>query len=225
MKQILILVLKDFRLELRSREVLSVLFFLAIVLSILGSFGIESAFLNPETTRRLFPACFWGSFVVVASLSAGRAFEADFESRAIDACLLAQVSSMALFISKFISLVTVFLVGALFLLLVQSLFLNVAIGADISGLILVVFAVICPYAALTVILSALSSTSRLRGFLLPVLSLPLTVPLFLGGVELSSELLSSGRVAYGSPWFLLLATMFVVYVMVGVNVFEAVIKE
>ena len=219
------LLLKDLRLELRAREIVSVLLFLAAILALLASFGIESAFVDPATTARLFPGIFWGSFVVIASISAGRAFEADFETRAIDGLFLARVNPALLFLAKFSALTLIFIFGALFLLLVESVFLNVALVAVLGFFVVLLLAVILPYAALLTVLSALSATSRLRGFLLPVISLPLTVPLFLAAIELSGELMSTGQFNAASPWLTLLGIMFVVYGVVGINVFGAVIRE
>jgi ABC-type transport system involved in cytochrome c biogenesis permease component len=80
-------------------------------------------------------------------------------------------------------------------------------------------------AALLTLLAAVASTSKLKGILLPIISIPVLFPVFLCGMEMTTELVLNGALSDGSPWPLLLLCAETLYLIVGINVFELAIRE
>jgi ABC-type transport system involved in cytochrome c biogenesis permease component len=80
-------------------------------------------------------------------------------------------------------------------------------------------------AALVTLLSGIAGTSKLRGVLVPILSLPLLFPVFFAGVEMTADLVSLGALRQGSVWPVILVAAGSLYGLVGVNLFESAIRD
>ena len=79
--------------------------------------------------------------------------------------------------------------------------------------------------ALATILSGMTVASHMRQILLPLLMLPLIFPILFAATELTAQSMSPAGLEYGSPWFSLLIGLDVLYLAVGINLFEFVIRE
>jgi ABC-type transport system involved in cytochrome c biogenesis permease component len=123
-----------------------------------------------------------------------------------------------------IASVTIFLNFALTVSL-----LALGLGQDISGIAASLAAVGCVsslcLAALLVLLSAIASTSRLKGVLLPLISLPLLFPVFFIGIEMVTELTLRGALDLYSVWPTLMVSATALYLIIGVNVFDVACRE
>jgi ABC-type transport system involved in cytochrome c biogenesis permease component len=80
-------------------------------------------------------------------------------------------------------------------------------------------------ASLVTLLSGIAGTSKLRGVLVPILSLPLLFPVFFAGVEMSADLVTLGSLRQGSVWPVILVAAGSLYALVGVNLFESAIRD
>jgi ABC-type transport system involved in cytochrome c biogenesis permease component len=80
-------------------------------------------------------------------------------------------------------------------------------------------------AALITLISGVAGTSRLRGVLVPLLTLPLLFPLFFAGVELTTECLLYSSVQEGSLWPGIILISATAFFLVGINSYEAVVRD
>ncbi len=221
----LTLLRKDLALECRSLRAITLLFALAVLLAFIISFGVSSAFLQPDQTRRLFGTLVWLSFLFFATLSHTQLLEGEIEGRAIDGVLLANVPPATMFLSKWISSIVFILPAQLLSSAIIAGFVQVPLAQHLLPFLLITLLVVAAFAALATLLSAIAITSRLKGFLLPIILLPLLIPLYFAANELTLELVLQQHLAVDSPWFTLLMLMDVGYTAGGLLLFGTAIRE
>jgi heme exporter protein B len=110
-------------------------------------------------------------------------------------------------------------------IILLSVLLKIWVWDVFLALSAVAFLVVVAYAALSSLLAGIAVQARLKGLLLPLILLPLIFPLFFAALELSSALLIGGSFAWSSFWFKLLLLLDLLYLLLGLNLFEYVVKE
>ena len=173
MKQALWLLQRNLRLEFRGRiGILSALFFLAVMLLILGlALGPEKA-----TLQKAAPGVLWVALAFSGSLLAGRAFALELEENTLDDLLLIPGSREWIYWGKFLFLLTLQLIfGLVLLILVSGLFYLPL--AQWPGFLLTLFLGSLGYAAIATFYAGLLSRLRGREVLLPLLLFPLILVL------------------------------------------------
>jgi ABC-type transport system involved in cytochrome c biogenesis permease component len=220
-----VLLKKELTLEARGKELCTLLLCNSLLIAILVGAGVSSAMLDVETTRKLFPMLLWIVFLLTATAASVRASESELEGRGFEGLLLVGVTGPQLYTAKvcvvsalfFLDwIVLVFLVGAALDQDVARVWMSMAaIGAGASVVL----------AALVVLLSAVTSTSRLRGVLLPLVTIPLLFPLFFAGVEMTTSCILYGAIEGGSVWPSVMLLTATVFLLVGVNTYELAIRE
>jgi len=80
-------------------------------------------------------------------------------------------------------------------------------------------------ASLLVLSSAMTGTSRLRGVLLPLVTLPLLFPLFFAGVELTTMCVLYGSVDAAGVWPSVMGLSGLLFLLVGINTYELAVRE
>jgi ABC-type transport system involved in cytochrome c biogenesis permease component len=130
-----------------------------------------------------------------------------------------------MYLSKAIVSSLLFFINFCLLTFVLSVALNVTLVGVIELMLLVGLCASTALAALSVLLGAVASTSKLRGVLMPLLALPLLFPLFFAGVELTTELVLRGAIEPASVWISLLVVINALYLVLGVNLFEVAVRD
>jgi heme exporter protein B len=225
MSTLALLLKKDLLLEFRNRETIALIFCLALLLAVLASFGVHSAFLDPETTRAIFPMILWMVFIFAATVSIGRSFEFELENSAIEGLILTRVPSQLIFISKFLGAFIILAIAFGFCLISLALLLNVSVTAELAAIGLVSIEALLAYAALSTLVSALAGTARLKSLLLPLLLLPLVIPIFIGALELTSVAFEQPAQFYSSPWLSLLAGIDLIYFVAGLLLYGYALND
>ena len=219
------LIIKELRLEARGKETVTLLFCNAILSSALVGVGASSAFLDRTSTLKIFPMLLWVLFLLSASASAVRAHEQELESRGIEGLLLAGATGPQMFLAKLVVTAVLFFAHFVVLACVLGVALDQAAPTSTMQLLAVGAGASSALAAVTVLLSAVAGTSRMRGVLLPILSLPLLFPVFFCGIEMTSQVVIGGQVETGSPWPLILLCANTLYVVLGLNLFEVALRD
>ena len=81
-----------------------------------------------------------------------------------------------------------------------------------------------PLAAVGTILSTISSNTRMKEVMLPILQIPLTVPVVIASVEATRQVLNEDNPEI-STWLSILAGFSIVYLTVSYLVFEFAVEE
>ncbi len=210
---------KDLRIELRTRDAVSAAFVFSILVLVIFNFALD---VNTPEMRRLAAGFFWVAFAFAGTLSLNRSFALEKESGAGRALALAPVDPAGIFLGKALA-------NAVFLAATQTVLLPLfVIFFDVS--IARAWALAASFAlgsiafsAAGTLFSAIAANTRMRELLLPILFLPVSVPALIAAVETTSFALGNTETA--SFWFTLLIVYDVVFVTASLLVFEYVVEE
>lgn len=168
------IVARDVRLELRTRQMLSIMFLYALVVVILFNFALETRL---NAVRDVASGLLWATLLLAATLGLNRSLAAENENNSLEAVLLAPVSRGAIYVGKVISVNLFVLVMEIILVGVFIIFFNKPFWRPPVLLILILGTF--GFLAAGVLVTAMTLQARGRDVLLPVLLLPLSLPLVL----------------------------------------------
>ncbi len=225
MKELVLLLKKDLKIEFRTKEVLILQITMALLLSTVCAVGIEGAFLSAANLTSVFPTLLWIVFLFSATLAVSRSYEYEFNNDAIYGLLSTGVSPAAIFLSKLIGNTVIAIIGQFLVLLTLAALTNVVISPYLLELLIITFLVAIGFAATSTLLIPMTVASRLKSMLLPLILLPLLFPILFAGLELTANLFDKGTFDLGSIWVSLALGFDVIYVVLGINLFEKVILE
>jgi heme exporter protein B len=222
LRQTYLLLCKDLRLELRRRESLLTMFFFGALLLFVFHFSFDLA---PDTIFEMAPALLWLAFLFTGTLGLAQLFQSERENHCLDALLLAPLDRGAMFLAKTcfnlllmlaVELVVIPLFWVLFALplwnLLPQLFLVTLLGT-------------VGFCSLGTLLSAMTLRARARELLLPLVLFPLMIPVLLATIRLMENILRGGGLGDAAPWLRLLLGFDVIFLTLGVLVFDWVIES
>jgi heme exporter protein B len=217
------LIRKDLRLELRTRESVPAMILFSLGTFVLFHFALD----KPEVEGDLAAGVLWVTLLFAAVLGINRLFVAEREEGGFDAFLLAPVDRTAMFVAKAAILFT-FLV-ALEIAAVAAfaiLLLEPSPWPALPGLIVVLGLADVGLAVIGTLVGALAIQTRARDLMVPLLSLPLTVPLVIAGARATSPLLAaSGAGALEGRWLLILGLYDLVFGLLAYAIFDFLLEE
>jgi ABC-type transport system involved in cytochrome c biogenesis permease component len=220
-----VLIRKEWRLEWRSKELFTLLACNAVLFSVLVGAGVSSAVLDAATAEKIYPMLLWVVFMLSTTTAVTRFNEQELEGRGFEGLLLSGVSGAQMYLAKVVLMTLFFYVTFVFLAQLLALSLDKEVSAILSSLCLVGIGASSALSALLTLLAAVASTSKLKGILLPIISIPVLFPVFLCGMEMTTELVLNGALAEGSPWPLVLLCAETLYLVAGINLFEMAVRE
>jgi len=211
---------KDVLLELHTKERLSSLFVLAVLIILIFVFA-----LSPEQAQRpeIGAAVLWVALLFAGMLSLQRGFLIEQERGCLSGLLLTPIDPSTLFLAKFLG-------NVLFLTIVEIIVTPITLvlfGAARSSALVMLPGVellgIVGFSALGTLLSAIAVRTRAREVLLPVMLLPLLIPLLMATVKVTSSLL--GGEPWSEVWLRVLLAFDVIFVVTGWLIFGQVVRE
>jgi ABC-type multidrug transport system ATPase subunit/ABC-type transport system involved in cytochrome c biogenesis permease component len=189
------LVAREFRAELRSREFVPAM----VVLGVLMLMVFSMAFIiPPEDAAAVASGSFWASLIFATILGAVRGFAVEHDRGTLQMQLLAPISRAAVFGGKWVvNFVSIGLVG-LVVAAVTAGFFRVPFAG--LGMVAIVLVAALALATVATLYGALLTNTRARELLAPVLMLPVILPIMIGGVAASLDVLGVTPEADGLPW-------------------------
>jgi heme exporter protein B len=222
LRQTYLLLCKDLRLELRRRESLLTMFFFGALLLFVFHFSFDPA---PDKVFEMAPALLWLAFLFTGTLGLAQLFQSERENHCLDALLLAPLDRGALFLAKtcfnlFLMLAVEIVVMPLFWVL-----FNLPMWNLLPLLFLVTLLGTVGFCVLGTILSAMTLRARARELLLPLVLFPLMIPVLLATIRCMENILRGGDFGDGAPWLRLLLGFDVIFLTLGVLIFDWVIES
>ena len=221
-RTILTLVGKDLVLEWRGRETLTSMTLFSILLVVVFGFAFQAQAVDPGTAA---PGLLWIAFTFSGVLGLHRTMAVERENGCLKALLLAPIERSAIFVAKL-------LVNLLLLTLMEavtvplfSILLRVPVLPCLPELALIAFAGTVGFASVGTLLATISSGSRLREVLLPILLYPLWVPIVVASVELTGYALTGRPMWEGTDWWTLIVVYDVVFLVAGTLLFDVMLEE
>lgn len=199
---------KDVLLELRGREILPSMAIFVVAMLVLFRFAL------PDDQADAARGLLWVAILFTALLGLGRAFVAEREQRVLDALVLAPCDRSAIWLGKLLATLAFLVLVEAIALPAFSLFFE-PLGAGAIAAVALADVGLC---AVGTLLSAMAVAGRARELLLPLLFLPLSLPVLVGGV---------GATVTGEPgrYLVFLALYDAVFAILAWATFEYVVTE
>jgi heme exporter protein B len=220
--QTYLLLRKDLLLELRRRDSLLTMFFFGTLLLFVFHFSFD---LPPDKVAEMAPALLWLAFLFTGTLGLAQLFQAERENHCLDALLLSPLDRGALFLAKTIfNLILMLLVELVVIPLFWILF-NLSAWNLLPQLFLVILLGTIGFCVLGTIMSALTLRARARELLLPLVLFPLMIPVILATIRCMESVLRNGEFGEALSWLKLLVGFDVIFITVGILIFDWVIES
>jgi len=222
LRKVLAIVWKDIRAELRTKEMFSAMFVLALLVMVVFNFAFDLR-VGGERVRQVAPGALWVAFAFAGVLGLNRAFVLERDRGCLEGLLLAPVDHTAIYFGKMLS-------TGLFMLVVEALTLPVFtafFGVNLFDLRLVGVVLLGTwgFAGAGTLLSAMTAQTRAREVLLPILLLPVAAPVLIGAVKATAGLLDGLAPGEIAPWLRLLAAFDLIFPAIAFMTFDYVLKE
>jgi len=217
-----LLLWKDLLLELRRRDSLLTMFFFGTLLLFVFHFSFDPA---PDKVAEIAPALLWLAFLFTGTLGLAQLFQSERENHCLDALLLSPLDRGALFLAKTcFNLVLMLIVEIVVMPLFWILF-NLRSWNLLPQLFLVTLLGTIGFCVLGTIMSALTLRARARELLLPLVLFPLMIPVILATIRCMENVLRTGGFGDAIPWLRLLLSFDVIFLTLGVLIFDRVIES
>ncbi|MBI3491452.1 MAG: heme exporter protein CcmB [Acidobacteria bacterium] len=222
-KTALLVLKKDFAIEVRSREILytTLLFALSCVLVFSIAFVKEG-----EPLLDAAAGILWIAVEFAGTLALGKTFERERYAETLRALLLAPAPRAAIYAGKMLGIVLLLSVAEVLLVPLVALLFHAPLLAHPALLVALLAAGTIGFAIVGTLFAAMLVRVRSRDVMLPILLYPMTVPVMIAGVRGTSALLQSpADVASAGMWIGLLASLDVVFLTIALWTFEPLMTE
>ncbi len=219
----LLVLRKDFAIEVKSREILytTLLFALSCVLVFSIAFVKQGEPLEDAAAGIL-----WIAVEFAGTLALGRTFERERYAETLRALLLAPASRAAIYVGKTLGILLLLAVVELVLVPLVAILFHAPLFAQPALLAALLAAGTIGFAAVGALFAAMLVRARSRDVMLPILLYPITIPVMIGGVRGTAALLQSPPdTASVTMWVAILAAFDVVFVTLSLWTFEPVMTE
>jgi heme exporter protein B len=209
---------KDLRLEWRSKDATNAMLFFALLVVVIFSFSFDP---TAEESRRIAGGLIWVAFLFAAVVALNQTWARELRNQVLDAYRVSPAPPNSLFLAKVLG-------NFLFVIVLEALmtplfvvFYNLrALGPAYQ---LLVVAGLGTWALVVngTFFAAISLRTRSREIMLPLLLFPISIPALLAMVEATSAILTGEFSA--KFWIVLLVTYDLVFTMASLFLFELVL--
>ena len=225
LKIALLVLRKDFAIEVKSFEILSTTLFFAVSSVLIFSFAFVKE--GEAINAAMVPAgVLWIAVAFAGLLALGRVFERERYNETLRALLLAPAPRPAIYVGKLLGVVLLLFATELLLVPMIALIFQAPLftwALPLAGLLV---AGTIGFAAVGTLFAAMLVRSRAREVMLPILLYPVTIPVLIGGVWGTAALLGEEpSVPVAMMWTGVLASFDVVFVTLALWTFEPLMTE
>jgi heme exporter protein B len=165
------------------------------------------------------------AFIFTGTLGLAQLFQAERDNHCLDALLLSPLDRGALFLAKTgFNLILMLLVEMVVIPLFWILF-NLPAWNLLPQLFLVTLLGTVGFCVLGTITAAITLRARARELLLPLVLCPLMIPVILATIRCMETVLKTGSFGDATVWLRLLIGFDVIFLTVGVLIFDWVIES
>jgi heme exporter protein B len=218
----LALIRKELRVEMRTKQTLSSLLLLSVLILVVLSFAFDP---RSEIRPLAAPGALWVAVIFAGVLGLNRSFLSERENDCMYGLLLCPVDRGTIYLGKAIANFLFMLTAQALVLPVFVFFFNVTISAPFAGVVGSLVLGLLGFAALGTLFAAMSVRTPAREVMLPLLLLPLVVPLFIAGVKVTERGLAGKPIADVAHWLHMMIAFDAVFLVVGWVAFEYVVEE
>ncbi|MBI2370259.1 MAG: heme exporter protein CcmB [Deltaproteobacteria bacterium] len=222
LRRVYIIAWKDVLLDLHTRENVTTLVFFSALILLVFNFALGP---DRELLAQVSAGVIWLAFLLAGMLALGRSFLLERENECLEGLLLIPVDRSAIYLGKLGGNLLFMLVAEAILLPLFAVFFNLDLWAALPRLIPVAVLGTLGFAGLGTLFSAMAVHVRAREVMLPLLLLPVAVPVILATIRSTEVILRAGPWAEVAPWLQLMAGFDVIFLTVGVLVFDFILEQ
>lgn len=216
------IVRKDLAIELRTGEMASSMFLLALLIILVFAFTLEpERLVAPEFLAGLS----WTTLLVAGTLALNRSFVLEREAGGLTGLALAPIDRGAIYLGKALGNFLLLLVAGLVLLPLIAILLGTRGLSPTWLLPLVLVLGVAGIAAIGTLCAAIASRTRAREVLLPILMFPLLAPLLIAATRTTAGALVGETAADLQSWLLMLGGFDIVFATAGWLSFDFLLEE
>jgi heme exporter protein B len=210
--------LKDLRLEWRSKDAINSMLFFSLLVVVIFSFAFNP---TAEESRRIAGGLIWVAFLFAAIEALNQTWARELRNQVMDAYRVSPAPANGLFLAK--ALGNFILVSTLEALMTPLFVIFYSLRPLGPVYQLVIVAVLGTWALVVIgtFFAAMSLRTRAREIMLPLLLFPILIPALLGMVEATSAILTGEYSA--KFWIALLVAYDVVFTIGSLMLFELVL--
>ena len=216
-EQVLAILWKDIRCELRSKQTWTSMGLFALLVLVIFNFAFD---LRVDNKAAIAPGALWVAFIFASLLGLGRTIAVEREKALMDRLLLCPVDRKAVYLAKLLgNLLFIGVVELVALPVFAALFNIPLFGALLPIVLLGTLGI----AAIGTLFSAIAAATQARELLLPILVFPLIVPVVISAVRATGNLMAPA--INEPPWLGLITAFDVIFLSVAMLTFEFVVEE
>lgn len=216
-----IVLAKELRLELRTRQLLSATLVFALIVIVMFSYAFDP---TPAESRRYGPGLLWIAFLFAGSLMLHPSFAREQAGDTMDALRLSPISSFAILLGKMAANFVFLAAAEVVLVPIFSVLYDVPLAGVAGRLILVLGLGTLGLVIAGTVFAAISTHARMRELMLPLLLLPVLAPLLVAAVQATRALLADPP-SLDSAWVAFLAAFDVVFMTASWLVCDFLLEE
>lgn len=214
------IVRKDLRMELRSRELVSSMGLFALLSILIFSFALE---LDRIARQEAISGVLWVTIAFASILGLNRSMAMERDGGNLDAMLIAPIDRTAVFAGKLIGNFIFAVTIGLLLLPIMTILYNITLIRP--WLIVTLILGTAGFATIGTLLATMTTQSRARESLMPIVMLPIALPVLLSAVRAVTNILNENPMADWIAWIQILVVVDIVYLVLCFLLFEYVIEE
>lgn len=216
-----IVLAKELRLELRTRQLLSATLVFALIVIVMFSYAFDP---TPAESRRYGPGLLWIAFLFAGSLMLHPSFAREQAGDTMDALRLSPISSFAILLGKMAANFVFLAVAEVILVPIFSVLYDVPLAGIVGRLVLVLGLGTAGLVIAGTVFAAISTHARMRELMLPLLLLPVLAPLLVAAVQATRALLADPP-SLDSAWVAFLAAFDVIFMTASWLVCDFLLEE
>lgn len=213
--------LKDLTAERRSKSGLNAVTFLGVLVLMLFGFALGP---DTESLRDAAVGAIWLAILFSGVLAFNRSYQLELDGGALEPLLLYPGSRWSIFAGKLLANLAFVGLVELIVIPVAMVLFHVSVPAGWGAQLGVTLLGTIGFVTLGTFYAAMSSRSRSREVLLPLLLFPMMIPVLLGAVEASTSLMEGNVMRDAGAWIRMLLVYDVVFLAAALAVFEFVIE-
>lgn len=209
---------KDLRLEWRSKDAINSMLFFALLVVVIFSFSFDP---TAEESRHIAGGLIWVAFLFAAVVALNQTWARELRNSVLDAYRVSPASANPLFLAKALgNFIFVSVLQALMAPLFMVFYNLRALGPAWE---LIPVAMLGTWALVIngTFFAAMSLHTRSREVMLPLLLFPITIPALLGMVQATDSILTGEFPA--QVWIVLLGTYDLVFTIACLLLFETIL--
>jgi heme exporter protein B len=198
------------------------MFIFALLVIIIFVFSVNLSIVG---AREIGPGVLWVAFLFAGTIGLNRSFMLEKENGCLQGLLLAPLDRTALYFGKLVSNFVFLLIMEAFMLPLFMIFFNIDLIQHLLPLLYVILVGTLGFCAIGTLLSSLSVNLKTRDIMLPILLYPLMVPIVIGSVQMTGQVLSGEPLSDMMNWVSLTLCFDVIYIAVSIMTIDFVLEE